>query len=1464
MLLAVLLGMGSSAAWAEVSAGDTFTRISSILELSDGDEVIFVNQAETYACGTTQNSNNRTPVSITVNDHSYTYVATDNVQVFVVRINPGEINAPDLYGFHTGSGYIYSASGSSNYLRTNSIAASNVPVDESAWSLSIDNNVITATNSKNTSYYLAFNGTLYFSQYKSGQSKPYIFKKVVAPASPLASIALSGTYPTTFHKGDDFSHEGMTVTATYEDESTKDVTSKATFSGYDMSETGERTVTVSYTESEVTKTATYNITVNAPATLTSISLSGDYQTEFTEGDEFNHDNLVVTANYSDETTKDVTDDAEFSVPDMTQVGPQTIIVSYNDVSTTYEITVNALPTYTVTFADDSSSKTQASYGAEVTLPTRSTISSYTFAGWSETNVAEETTTAPTIIPAGGYTPTANITLYPVYSKTEGGGGTQEKTASVTIGDYASTNGWSNSTQYETATLDVNVTATAEGGGNTGKFYSSNNSWRLYANESAKLIISTTSGELTSVTITYTGNKLTYGGTDANSGTAVSVSGSSATFAVSGSSSNTQVTAISVDYTIAGGGTTYYWSSPVAAAVERPTINVAANPFLFSTTATITCETDGAAIKYSYDNENWNDYSEALTITATTTLYAKAVKDETESSVASVTATKNLAVPIVTIDATGITNTNVFDGTEAGSLAAAVTYNDAAVEGATVTWSGDNDEVATIDASTGAVTLVAAGTVTFTATYAGNSDYSEKTATYEMTVTNTDPNAPGTENNPYSVAQALAADPATGVYVRGTISAITEVSTSYHNATYTITDGENTMTVYRGRFLNNEDFTSADQISVGDLVVVFGNLSLYNEKNQLSQGNYLVSLTRKADSDFAISSETNVELKITSAELHPTSQITYTSSSTGDVIFVSNDDAVVTVSDEGIITAQGEGTTTITVMQEGDSNYKASAEMTIEVTVSDNRSAVATDIDLPAAQKTLVVGDMDDFTATGTVDAGFTGTVVYTYETSDASIVDVVEGTFSAEAPGTADITITATPTDGNAANYKSASQVVTVTVKGTTTLALSADEDIETFGTPIVFTATIADGYDGVLLTESSNDLVATAAIEGTTITVTSQAVGTAVITVTAPETEVFAGEVSNYFSVEFVQPAASTEAYVAMQTLFDETFNKCDGTGGRDGEYTGNIGTSSTSGKLDESWVTIGSNGASECIKLGTSKAAQNVTTRNINVTGNGTLTFSAAGWGDANNNTLTVSAEGATLSGDTEITLEKETWNSYTVNITEGTGDVAITFTMKRGFLDDVKVTKGGAPLSVTLNASGYATYCSQYPLDFTGDNDYSAWQITGISEDAGNYTIIFSEITDVIAGGQGILLKGLANTTIELASSADNKETLDYNKFVGTIAPAYVESNEFYGLKANNFVHVNAGVVPANKALLPANLIDSSVEVKGFTFVFEDMATGIRTIEKVTPAEAAEIFNLAGQKMNRLQKGINIVNGKKVLVK
>lgn len=74
------------------------------------------------------------------------------------------------------------------------------------------------------------------------------------------------------------------------------------------------------------------------------------------------------------------------------------------------------------------------------------------------------------------------------------------------------------------------------------------------------------------------------------------------------------------------------------AVVNPTFSPAAGTFYESQTVTLACETEGATIKYSFDNSTWNDYTTALTIDETTTIYAKAVKGSDESAVEEATYT----------------------------------------------------------------------------------------------------------------------------------------------------------------------------------------------------------------------------------------------------------------------------------------------------------------------------------------------------------------------------------------------------------------------------------------------------------------------------------------------------------------------------------------------------------------------------------------------------------------------------------------------------------------------------------------------------------------------------------------------------------------------------------------------------------------------------------------------------------
>lgn len=102
-----------------------------------------------------------------------------------------------------------------------------------------------------------------------------------------------------------------------------------------------------------------------------------------------------------------------------------------------------------------------------------------------------------------------------------------------------------------------------------------------------------------------------------------------------------------------------------------------------------------------------------------------------------------AVTTVTINPAGITNTNKFNGTAAGTLTASVTYGTpaTAVPEASVTWESSDENVATVGETTGVVTLVGEGSTTITASYAGKvGEYKSSSAEYVLNVTNEDPDA----------------------------------------------------------------------------------------------------------------------------------------------------------------------------------------------------------------------------------------------------------------------------------------------------------------------------------------------------------------------------------------------------------------------------------------------------------------------------------------------------------------------------------------------------------------------------------------------------------------------------------------------------------------------------------------------------------------------------------------------------
>jgi exonuclease VII large subunit len=119
---------------------------------------------------------------------------------------------------------------------------------------------------------------------------------------------------------------------------------------------------------------------------------------------------------------------------------------------------------------------------------------------------------------------------------------------------------------------------------------------------------------------------------------------------------------------------------------------------------------------------------------------------------------------------------------------------------------------------------------------------------------------GSVDNPKTVTEAVTIingleDDATtneSYYVKGKITKIITAEdkiAQYKNIDYMISDGTNEIQVFRGKNLNNTDFTAAGQINIGDEVIVFGKLQKYMKNGQvvpeIAKDNYIVKLT-KAD------------------------------------------------------------------------------------------------------------------------------------------------------------------------------------------------------------------------------------------------------------------------------------------------------------------------------------------------------------------------------------------------------------------------------------------------------------------------------------------------------------------------------------------------------------------------------------------------------------------------------------------
>ena len=224
--------------------------------------------------------------------------------------------------------------------------------------------------------------------------------------------------------------------------------------------------------------------------------------------------------------------------------------------------------------------------------------------------------------------------------------------------------------------------------------------------------------------------------------------------------------------------------------------------------------------------------------------------------------------------------------------------------------------------------------------------------------------------------------------------------------------------------------------------------------------------------------------------------------------------------------------------------------------------------------------------------------------------------------------------------------------------------------------------------------------------------------------------------------------------TIFSETFDKCNGTGGNDDQWSGDI-AKATFTSDNTGWTNTNGNGASKCAKYGTSKKLGKATTPQLNFTGDATLTFRAGAW-SGDKTTLKLSISNGTLSATT-VTMKSGAFSEYTINITDVTAKPTITFEgeaakSSRFFLDDVVVTQttpsgggGKTAATVTFEKEIYSVQTNG-KITVSATTNSSSPIVYSISPADGNVSI--DENTGKIVAGT------TAGTYTITASVAENK--------------------------------------------------------------------------------------------------------------
>ncbi len=179
----------------------------------------------------------------------------------------------------------------------------------------------------------------------------------------------------------------------------------------------------------------------------------------------------------------------------------------------------------------------------------------------------------------------------------------------------------------------------------------------------------------------------------------------------------------------------------------------------------------------------------------------------------------------------------------------------------------------------------------------------------------------------------------------------------------------------------------------------------------------------------------------------------------------------------------------------------------------------------------------------------------------------------------------------------------------------------------------------------------------------------------------------------------------------------------------------------------------------------------------------------------------------------------------------------------------------LPVTVKSLGMVALYS--PVGLAVPEGVKVYKATKNLGNPNGPTIHFNEV-EAIKAGTGVLVEAEAGTYDFIVESNEANYESDLVGSVATVARTSIAANVYFLQVGPTFKLYNGTNVTGFRSHIET---EAGSEVKAFDVIFGDDETGISLTPALSEGEGA-IYNLAGQRLQKMQKGVNIVNGKKIL--